>query len=155
MAAEKHESPGPCYFDTLSKSFPHILEKIFFSMDYESFKNCLEVSNGWKCVLTSKRYQTVGKSVFTKEILKDGAKLHLVAEEGNMDEVRKLLASGMVDVDFKDDNESTPLHKSAKEGHTEVSQFLIERGADPNFTETNASFFLANLHVSFLSQTYP
>ena len=73
MAAREHESP--CYFDTLSKCFPHILENIFFSLDYESFKNCLEVSNGWKCVLTSMRYQTVGKSVFKREILKDGAKL--------------------------------------------------------------------------------
>ena len=49
---------GHCAFDLLlSKSVPHVLEKIFFSLDYESFKNCQEVCNGWKKSLTSERFQ--------------------------------------------------------------------------------------------------
>ena len=93
---------NPCNFDTLfSKNLPHILEKIFFSLDYESYKNCLEVSNEWKGVLTSDRYKTKGKSVFKEEIVKDEKKLSAAVRHNNRDEVRMLLASGMVNVDCK------------------------------------------------------
>ena len=43
-----------CEFDRLfTKRVPHIHEKIFFSMDYETFKKCLEVSKSSHDVLTS------------------------------------------------------------------------------------------------------
>ena len=62
----------PCGFCTLfTKSVPHILEKIFFSLDYESFKKCLEVSTAWKELLTSESFIIRGKMVFREEILKD------------------------------------------------------------------------------------
>ena len=54
-----------------SKNVPHILEKIFFSLDYESYKICLEVNSEWKELLTSERYITKGKTVFKEEIMKD------------------------------------------------------------------------------------
>ena len=86
-------------FDTLfSKNIPHILEKIFFSLDYESYKNCLEVSNEWKGVLASERYINKGKSVFKVEIVADEKKLCYEAKLGRRDTVNRLLASGMVDV---------------------------------------------------------
>ena len=37
-----------CAFDkVLSKNVPHILEKIFFSLDYNSFISCQDVCNTW------------------------------------------------------------------------------------------------------------
>ena len=58
------ETMDPCAFDTLfSKSVPHILEKIFFSLDYASFKNCLEVCSEWNGLLTTKQYQRRGVGV--------------------------------------------------------------------------------------------
>ena len=58
-----------CAFDKLfAKSVPHILEKIFFSLDYESYKECLEVSDTWNKLLLSEPYLKIGKSVFRDEI---------------------------------------------------------------------------------------
>ena len=61
---------APCAFDRLFKrNVPHILEKIFLSLDYESFKKCLCVSVDMRKALTSALFQTKGKSVFHEEIL--------------------------------------------------------------------------------------
>lgn len=58
-------------FDTLfEKSVPHIVERIFFSLDYESFKTCHDVSKVWRALLTSHSIQRKAKTVFRKEILK-------------------------------------------------------------------------------------
>ena len=131
MAADKLDNL--CNFDTLfSKNLPHILEKIFFSLDYWSFKNCLEVSSEWKGVLTSDRYKTKRRSVFKREIVKDEKKLCTAVDQKNTDEVRMLLASGMVDVNCKYINEWTPLHWAAAGGHKEIAELLIESGADVN-----------------------
>ena len=40
-----------------AKSVPHILEKIFFSLDYKSFQTCLKVNSAWNKELSSQRYQ--------------------------------------------------------------------------------------------------
>ena len=67
------EAQIPCAFDTLfTKHVPHILEKIFLSLDYESFKSCCQASNAWKKVLTSESFQSkavwcrICKKVFSK-----------------------------------------------------------------------------------------
>merc|ERR1712154_732796 len=39
-----------------TRSVPHILEKIFFSLDYESFVRCSEVNRTWNGLLTSEPY---------------------------------------------------------------------------------------------------
>ena len=123
-------------FGTLfSKYIPHILEKIFFSLDYESYKYCLEVSNEWKGVLTSERYKAKGKSVFKEEILEDEKKLCIAAEQGSEDEVRMLLSSGMVNVIGEDNCLQTPLNWAAKRGHKEMTQLLIQCGGDPNVAD--------------------
>ena len=152
-------------FENLSsRNIPHIPEKIFFSLDYESYKNCLEVSKKWKGVLTSERYIAKGKSVFKEEIGKDyGTKLCIAAEMGRRDEVKRLLASGMVDVNYKDHNLMrrccnsvrcaknkdimawTPLYIAAMNGHLEVAKLLVERGADTNVPDSER---LAPLHLA-------
>ena len=87
-----------CQFDKLfTKTVPHIYEKIFFSVGYESFKKCTEVSKSWKDLLTSEPFLRRGKSVFCEDIQKD---LLLAAESGNVDIIRKVLNSFMVDVNF-------------------------------------------------------
>ena len=56
MATE--ESAPHCDFDRLfTKSVPHILEKIFFSLDYESFMACGKVCTAWKKLHSSESYQ--------------------------------------------------------------------------------------------------
>ena len=59
-------------FDKLfSRNVPHILEKIFFSLDYESYKNCLEVSDTWEELLMSEKYQKKGKAAFQDDLKRD------------------------------------------------------------------------------------
>ena len=40
-----------------AKSVPHILEKIFFSLDYRSFQTCFKVNSVWNQLLSSQPYQ--------------------------------------------------------------------------------------------------
>ena len=118
-----------------SAKFPHILEHIFFSLDYESYKDCLNVSNEWKGVLNSKRYITKRKSIYKIEILEDEKKLCNAAKQGNTDELRMVLASGMVDVNCSQcevNLEWTSLHWAAERDHIEVAKLLLESGAEVN-----------------------
>ena len=150
MAAEG--STRPSGLDALlSKNVPHILEKIFFSLDYASFKECSQLSSKWNEILTSDSYQSKGKSVFHKDIRVEEEKLHAASGVGNAEEVRRLLSCGMVNVNSvqgdlphlslykggKPDRKTedcglTPLHLSAREGHKDVSQVLLDHGADPD-----------------------
>ena len=138
MAAD--ELDFRCNFVALySAKFPHILEHIFFSLDYESYMNCMEVSNEWKGVLNSERYITKRKSIFKVEIERDEQMLcnAVQYEWGTTDVVRMLLASGMVDVNCRDPAVAmTPLHLAAKNIYgKELCQILIEHGADPNVAD--------------------
>ena len=123
------EQYGLRNFDT----FPDIQEMIFFSLDYKSYKAYLEV-NGTQ-LLTSERYITKGKSVFKEEVLMDEEELCIAARSNNTDKARRLLATGMVNVNVADKDGVTPLHRAAMFGHKEVAELLIESGASPNVVD--------------------
>ena len=75
-----------CEFDRLfTTRVPHIHEKIFFSLGYESFKKCQEVSKSWNDLLTSEHFLRRGKSAFCEDIQKE---IRLAAERGNVDIIR-------------------------------------------------------------------
>ena len=126
----------PCAFDKLfTKSVPHILEKIFLSLDYERFKTCLKVSNAWKEMLTTRSFEMKRKIAYREEIFKDEKKLLEASEEGNAGEVRRIISSGMVDVNCVGDFQweltpLTPLCVASKKGHKDVVQLLLDNGAD-------------------------
>ena len=85
-----------CAFDKLfSKSVPHIFERIFFSLDYESFKRCLEVNKSWNDLMTSERFKVLGSSFFKFEIERD---LWDASNDGSLSKVQGILSSFMVDV---------------------------------------------------------
>ena len=129
MAAEV--CVDPCGFGTLfAKNLPHILEKIFFSLDYTSYNRCMLVSKIWNKLLTSEPYQKKGRSVFKDEILEHEDHLHLASIEGNKAKVERLLSHFLVDVNC----ESAPLRVAAHLGHKDVVQLLLDKGADPNKT---------------------
>ena len=69
LVQEEEETLGYCAFDVLlTKNVPHILEKIFLSLDYKSFMTCREVSRTWKELLTSESFQMKEKSVYIMEL---------------------------------------------------------------------------------------
>ena len=156
---EGQESVGTCCFNELQNTnAPHLIEKIFFLLDYESFKTCMEVNSLWSKLLKSKSYQERARHVFKHEMFKDHKKLQKATYRGNTDVVRRLLSNGMLDVDCieppwhpirpwtgygNDEVMSmlcggslysawTPLEIAAHCGHPEVVKLLIEKGADLN-----------------------
>ena len=125
------ETLGTCAIDKLlTKIVPHILEKIFFSLDYGSFKNCMEVSRSWNDLLISERFQKEGKSVFRKNLEKE---LWLASDAGNADDVRRIFSNFMVDVNCVGKRyHDTPLSRASCWGHKDVVKLLLDRGAELN-----------------------
>ena len=71
----------PCAFDKLfTKSVPHILEKIFLSLDYKSFKTCLDVSKTWRDLLNSDSFSAKVRLVFHNELVGEEKKLRDAAK---------------------------------------------------------------------------
>ena len=119
--------------DTLfTRNVPHILEKIFFSLDYESYKKCLEVSNTLKELLLTESFKKKAALVYKLEISDDEIELRMQSYHGNIDAVKKLISSDLVDVNNADEIGRTPLHHAATGGHKEVIKVLLDGGADPN-----------------------
>ena len=148
-------------FDILfAKNVPHILEKIFLSLDYQSFKRCQEVNNTWKQSLTSETIKNKAKTVFHEEISKELLNACKCASnhdcEGepckgdNADEVKRLLSTGLTDVNCVIINESeyeeTPLKVAVIMGHKNVVRVLLDAGADPNKAYNEESTPVTPLH---------
>ena len=129
MDIDKRNTVPACAFDTLfEQDVPHIQEKIFFSLDFESFKMCVKVCSTWHRLLTSKSFLVRAKSHF-KEIERDEQSLWIVAKCGDKKGMENLLSTGLLDVNYMLQG-STPLHQAARKGHGSVVQILLYNGAD-------------------------
>lgn len=131
---DRRQTSDSCKFDILfTKYVPHILESIFFSLDYKSLKSCLKVNSAWKGLITSKLYQDKTKFLFQNEIHKDNEKLWLAAKEGNVLELESLLSCIFVDVNCTSGfYQSTALFEAVGNGHEGMVTLLLDRGADAN-----------------------
>lgn len=124
-----------CHFNKLfTKSVPHVLEKIFFSLDYASFEKCSVVSVAWNEFLTSKHIQKLEKQLFQEDIER---KFWRELKDDNTSEIIKMVSSGMVDVNCEDGNngQMTPLYRAAYNGNKKVVQILLDKGAEPNVVD--------------------
>ena len=123
-----------CDFDRLyARHIPYVLEKIFFSLDYESFKSCLEVSKSWNDLLKSESFMKRAKTKFCQDMQDE---VVLAAKEGMVDKLRAVLSTFMVDVNFIEEAEgASPLIFAAERGHKDVVQLLLTSGSDPNLAD--------------------
>ena len=120
---------GQCDFGTLfTLNVPHILEKIFFDLDYASYKTCMEVSNVWFELLTSKSFKRLGRTHFCKEISKE---LWWAVKKNDVVKVRRIISTTIIDVNFKL-HHKTPLWIASTKGCPQVVKLLIQAGADAN-----------------------
>ena len=142
---EPGENCYPSAFDTLfARNVPHILEHIFFSLDYKSFKMCTSVNKTWRELLTSSRYQNELKEMRIEK-KKNEEKLYSASQEGNAEEVRRLIHNHGVDVNFKMGSgsrwdsrfemregrwQTTPLIEATRKSHIEIVKILLDAGAD-------------------------
>ena len=85
---------------------PHILEDIFFLLDYNSYKSCMKVSRSWKDLLTSESFLKRGKSAFH-----DNIKLELRSATiyGNVGVMRDIFSTFDVDRNILTDKNDSPL----------------------------------------------
>ena len=123
-----------CDFDILfARYVPNIHEKIFFSLDYESFKSCLEVSKSWNDLLKSESFIKRAETIFCQNIQDEVA---LAAKQGMVNKIRAVISTFVVDVNFFEDAEgASPLIFAAERGHKDVVQLLLTSGADPNLAD--------------------
>ena len=149
------EKQGNCDIGTLfNKSVPHILERIFFSLDHKSFKNCKDVCNAWRELITSRRFQKKAGSVYFFQIKqeeyktlvsdsefvkhRDALNLLTSSKEGNLERVRDLLSKG-VDPTSPWQSHWRPLCNAINEGHSDVIKILLEAGANPHGIDNTKS----------------
>ena len=84
-----------CFVQKFLNNFPHIVENIFFYLDYYTYKTCKNVNSKWCDLLTSERYIIKARSVFMWEIFMDELNLFVAVWKGNIHKVERLFASGM------------------------------------------------------------
>ena len=130
-----------CAFDILfTKNIPHILEKIFLSLDFESFKQGRNVSKAWNEIFTSESLMRRARCVFQNEIDQDQMNLKRAVEASNDEEMKRLLSSVFIDVNYRYTQylyartPETLLCKAAIYARKDVVQLLLDKGAEINIT---------------------
>ena len=84
---------------------------------------------------------------------KSGAEysIHVAAELGDIEAVKEHLNAG-IDVDASDQAKKTPLPHAAADGHKEIAELLIAKGADVNAKSSNDSLLLTPLDAAIKSK---
>ena len=112
------------FFDTLfTRNVPHILENIFFSLDYQSFKTCMNVNEAWKALFSSDAYKRRSQELRIEKQMNE-TKLQDFIREGNAEEVKRLNTL------LADVNTNNCLIEAVLWGHNDVVKIFIDVGAD-------------------------
>ena len=137
-------------FDLIFRgSFPHILEAVFFSLDYVSFKTCPHVCKEWNRLFSSKSFKKFEHSTL-KEIRQKENDLLDCSIRGKSEMVSRLLSTGISPNCRKLANGKSPLHIAAQNGDIGVIKALLHAGADPNMSDRRGK---TSLHWATVSST--
>ena len=117
------------------RNVPHILETIFLSMDYESYKQCLHVSRGWKELFTSQSFLTKARNEFQNEIKEDQIELYKAVQKNDFQKIMRLLSSGLLDVNYCYWLGKTLLSTAANCSSLQIVQLLLNRGAEHDLSD--------------------
>ena len=123
------------------KNIPHILEKIFHSLDYNSFMESKKVCKTWNELLSSKSYYEMEMKLLKEK--KNENKLCQASYTGTLHEVRHILRNGVNPNCFGTSKYSTdpflkitPIQHAllgyGYGGRVKIIKLLIREGADPN-----------------------
>ena len=141
VTMESKQTYTLCAFDALfTRSVPHILENIFFSLDHKSFKACMKVNKAWRELLSTARYQKRLEELLIEK-KENEKKLYYTSRHGNTEEVRRLINNLKVDVNTNIKVEAqpwyncTPLIVASYFGHKAVVQLLLDAGAMVEMTD--------------------
>ena len=137
---------NPSAFDKLfSRNLPHVLEKIFLSLDYRSFLNSLDVCRSWNELIISDSFKKKATLLFREEMEDE---IWKAIWRGNTKEARRHLSCANVDVNHIERSYMTPLCYA---GHKKMVQLLLDAGADANKPTRRGLYPLdtAILHQNF------
>ncbi len=90
------------------------------------FVRKIDVPRGWELHLVLKDHYGKDKH----ESLSHSESFAKACQDGDLDIVRAMVERTQVDLEARDENGWTPLHKAAFSGHLPVVQYLCEQGAD-------------------------
>ena len=131
--ASEHTHDLIIFYQLSNRSVPHILDMIFFQLDYKSFKRCMEVNKAWNKLLSTKPYQERSKELFIEK-KENEKKLYDASGKGDIEMVQKLINKLLVDANVvvivSPAYHLSPLYLAASEGHTEVVKLLLDAGAN-------------------------
>ena len=109
-----------------NRSVPHILERIFSSLDYDSLTECQKVCKTWHELLSSDSYKRMTRGLLIEK-KKNEEKLCLASKRGATEEVGRLLSNRVDPNCWGEHIRNPPLHIASRFGIHDCRNCIYDR----------------------------